>query len=169
VERHEWMHVTAGLLLAAIIITFMWLIRMRQLLLQEAKDLDMQTLTPSDFCLMGKHMEFEKYDPESIKTEIENELKAEYGISDVVYVNPVYDISNYYQVFASYNETMKLKILADAHMKAYMDENNSEKAQYQLIIKSPTLCPKDAPKRSAGLLSKRPCVPDEIDAELAEL
>jgi len=73
---------------------------MRQLLLQAAKNLDIGILTPSDFCLMGKHMEFDNYDPESIKAEIEAELKNEYEISEVIYVNPVYDISNYYQVFA---------------------------------------------------------------------
>ena len=53
-------------------------------------------MTPSDYCLMGKHMIFEKYDPDSIKAEIKAELKANYDIDEIMYVNPVYDISNYY-------------------------------------------------------------------------
>jgi hypothetical protein len=66
-------------------------------LLEAAKKLDVLTLTPSDFCLMGKHMEFENYDPESIKKEIKEELEKQYDLSnEIVYVNPVYDISNYY-------------------------------------------------------------------------
>jgi len=64
---------------------------------------------------------------------------------------------------------MKLKILTDEHMKAYMAENKTDKAQYLLVINDPEECPKDAPKRKAGLLSKRPCDPDEIDGELAKL
>lgn len=142
---------------------------MRQLLLQAAKNLDMGILTPSDFCLMGKHMEFSNYDPDSIKAEIESELQSAYEISEVVYVNPVYDISNYYQVFAKYNEIIKLKLLTDAHMKAYMDEHQCDKEHYQLVVKNPVECPKDAPKRKAGLISKRACDPDEIDEELTKL
>jgi hypothetical protein len=81
----------------------------------------------------------------------------------------VYDISNYYQVFAKYNETIKLKLLTDAHMKAYMNEHQCDKEHYQLVVKNPAECPKDAPKRKAGLISKRTCDPDEIDGELTKL
>jgi len=54
-------------------------------------------------------------------------------------------------------------------MKAYMDEHECDKAHYQLAIKDPAECPKDAPKRKAGLIAKRPCDPEEIDEELTKL
>ena len=68
--RHQWGQITTILLVLAITITFLWLIRMRQLLLRGAKAMDKGILTPSDFCLLGRHMEFDNYDPESIKNEI---------------------------------------------------------------------------------------------------
>ena len=58
------------LLVIAIALTYMWLIKMRQNLAKEVRNLDLGVVTPSDFCLMGKHMIFENYDPESIKAEI---------------------------------------------------------------------------------------------------
>lgn len=64
------MQITTLLLVVAIVITFIWLIRMRQLLQRGAEALDRGSLTPSDFCLMGRHMQFENYDPESIKKEV---------------------------------------------------------------------------------------------------
>jgi len=117
---------------------------------------------------MGRHMQFEQYDPASIKKEIEEELKEKYNITEVVYVNPVYDIADYYRVVASQHEILKLKLLADAHMKAYMEENKCDKAAYIEVINNPEECPKDAPKRG-GLCSKRSCDPTEIDQELADI
>lgn len=160
--RHTYMQVMTILLVVCITFTFLWLIRMRQLLQRGAKALDKGITTPSDFCLMGRHMQFEQYDPASIKKEIEEELKERYNISEVVYVNPVYDIADYYRVVASQHETMKLKLLADAHMKAYMEEHSCDKAAYVEVINNPEECPKDAPKRG-GLCSKRSCDPTEID------
>jgi len=62
---------------------------------------------------------------------------------------------------------MKLKHLTDVHMKAYMEEHSCDKEVYLEVINGEK-CPKDAPKRG-GLCSKRPCVPEELDAELADL
>jgi hypothetical protein len=144
---------------------------MRQLLLRGAKDMDKGILTPSDFCLMGRHMEFDNYDPESIKNEIQEELNSQYGIDELVYVNPVYDIADYYRVVASRHEISKLKLLTDAHMKAYMDEEKCDRDKYIEVINNPEECPKDAPKRGGflGLCGKRPCDPAEIDQELADI
>lgn len=133
----QWMRISTALLVAVIFLSFLFLIDMRRRLITATKQLDMAILTPSDFCLMGKHMEFENYDPESIKQEIVDELRTSYEIQDVVYVNPVYDISDYYQVFAKYHELVKLKVMTDSHMKAYMDEHKCDKEKYKEIIKDP--------------------------------
>tara|TARA_B110000285_G_C15006789_1_gene554286 strand:+ start:330 stop:512 length:183 start_codon:yes stop_codon:yes gene_type:complete len=53
-------------LLFSIMISYCWIVVMRKNLIDDAKKLDLDTLSPSDFCLMGRHMEFENYDPESI-------------------------------------------------------------------------------------------------------
>ena len=156
------------LLLIAITLTYIWLIKMRQNLNKKVRELDLGVATPSDFCLMGKHMIFESYDPDSIKADICAELKATYDIDEIVYVNPVYDISNYYQIVCKYNEIIKLKVMTDAHMKSYCDENKCDKDQYKLVIKSAE-CPEEAPKRKEGTFSTRPCDPDEIDGEIAKL
>jgi hypothetical protein len=162
------MQYTTILLVVCITFTFLWLIKMRQMLLRGAKALDKGITTPSDFCLMGRHMQFEQYDPASIKREIEEELKERYGIEEVVYVNPVYDIADYYRVVASQHEITKLKLLTDDHMNNYMKDNSCDKAAYIEAINNPDTCPKDAPKRG-GLCSKRSCDPTEIDQELADI
>ena len=86
-----------------------------------------------------------------------------------MYVNPVYDISNYYKVFAKYNEIMKLKVLSDDHMNKYVEENKCEKDEYIKLIKNPEKCPKDTPTRKTGLLSSEPCNPEVIDEELTKI
>lgn len=72
-------------------------------------------------------------------------------------------------MFAEYNDIIKLKLLTDTHMEAYMKENKCDRDHYTLVIKNQEECPKDAPKRKAGMFSTRPCIPDEIDEELSKL
>jgi hypothetical protein len=64
---------------------------------------------------------------------------------------------------------MKLKMLTDDHMKKFLKENKCDKEKYKFVINSPEECPKDAPKRKAGLIKSRPCDLDEINKELARI
>ena len=48
-----------------------------------------------------------------------------------------------------------------------MEENKCTKDEYICVIEDPERCPEDAPKRRAGLFSKRPCNPNEIDKEMS--
>ena len=118
----------------AIFISFIWIIRLRYTLSKNKKDLDKNIESPSDYCLMGKHMEFENYDPQSIENEIKEQFDLKYQNIQIVYSNPVYDISDYYKVFADYNDIVKLKLLTDSHMDAYMRKNKCKRKQYIKII-----------------------------------
>ena len=62
--------------------------------------LDANVYTPSDFCLMGKNMQFDKYNPVEIEKAIRTEFRQSYDIDNgIVYVNAVYDIADFYQIF----------------------------------------------------------------------
>ena len=63
------------LLFLSIMISYCWIVGKKKKLIDAEKKLDLDILSPSDFCLMGRHMEFENYDPESIKKEIVEELE----------------------------------------------------------------------------------------------
>ena len=115
------------LLLISIVIAYLGLLKVRFLLKQGATEIDVGILTPSDYCLMGRHMNFKDYNVKSIKAEIAAELKDRYDIDEIVYVNLVYDISKYYKVYAKYNEISKLKVLTDLHMKKYCEEHKCDK------------------------------------------
>ena len=133
----------------------------------QAKNIDVGILSPSDFCIMGKHMEFKNYDVEEMEKEIREHLKEFYDINDIVYINPIFDISNFYQIFAKYNKLMKLKNLAENHRREYCQTNNCSFTDYIKILK--TACPKDAPMQSIGLLRATICDPDEITKQIDEL
>lgn len=78
--------------------SYIWLVFQRKQLFEYAIQFDADVYTPSDFCLIGKNMKFDDYNPEAIKTAIKNKFKEEYEI-DVIYANPVYDIADYNSVF----------------------------------------------------------------------
>ena len=62
--------------------------------------LDANVYTPSDFCLMGKNMQFDNYNPTEIEKAIRTEFRQSYDIDNgIVYVNAVYDIADFYQIF----------------------------------------------------------------------
>ena len=66
-KRLSYVQVVAILILLSIIISLIYLIWMRNNLLQTALKLDIDALTPSDFCLMGMNMKFDNYAPKEIE------------------------------------------------------------------------------------------------------
>ena len=98
-KRNGYMKVLLVVFLLAILMTFLWLVRLRKKLLEKACKLDADIYTPSDFCLMGKNMKFDDYNPKAIEKQIREEFKNMYDIDNIIYVNPVYDIADFYTVF----------------------------------------------------------------------
>jgi hypothetical protein len=78
-------------------IFFFW---MRKKLLDSIDKLDMENLTPSDYCLQGHYMKFESYTQESMEKEVREFFNQEYdGLGDKIeYVNPAYNIGSYYEL-----------------------------------------------------------------------
>ena len=55
----------------SILVTFVLLFYLRKNLLDKAMKLDANVYTPSDFCLMGKNMQFDNYNPTEIEKAID--------------------------------------------------------------------------------------------------
>ena len=107
-QRNDYMKVLLVVFLLAVLISFGWLIFLRKKLLEKALKLDEDIYTPSDFCIMGKNMKFENYNPSKIEEAIRENFKNKFEIDDIVYVNPVYDIADFYKIFNKQNELIKL-------------------------------------------------------------
>lgn len=99
VKRNNYMKYLLVIFLLAVLISFLWLVYLRKKLLEKAMQLDLDIYTPSDFCLMGKNMKFNDYNPKAIEKAIRDEFKNSYDIDNIVYVNPVYDIADFYNIF----------------------------------------------------------------------
>jgi hypothetical protein len=83
------------------------LIYTRKLLLDKAIEMDVSIFTPSDFCVMGTNIFFEDYTQEGMEREIREYLRTNYDINEFVYLNPTFNISNYYEVAQKINELNK--------------------------------------------------------------
>ena len=59
------------IILLSILLTFTFLIIMRKLMLDNQIKIDRETLSPSDFCLIGNNLKFKKYE----LVEMEKELR----------------------------------------------------------------------------------------------
>ena len=58
---------------------------MRKKLLNSIDELDMENLTPSDYCLQGHYMKFESYTQESMEKEVREFFNQEYdGLGDKI-------------------------------------------------------------------------------------
>jgi len=57
-------------MMIAIVVSLLYLIYMRKSLLDLSCTLDHEAFTPSDFCMIGRNMEFEDFSPASIEAEI---------------------------------------------------------------------------------------------------
>ena len=87
-----------------VVFSLIFLIVMRYKILQTALKLDEDAFTPSDFCLMGMDMTFDDCSPEAIKERVTQAFADKFAINDVVYVNPAYDIKDFYKWSAEFNE-----------------------------------------------------------------
>ena len=167
--RPESMQAILVILFVTVIVTYLWLVYLRKKLLEKSIQLDAEVYSPSDFCLMGRNMKFHNYNPDEIEKAIKEEFKLNYEIDDVIYVNPVYDIADFYEIFNKQNELMKLKLLMEGHSQDYMKEHNCDEEQYNKLMKDPSTCPKDCPKLKTGLIKKEFIPLDGIKDRLKEI
>lgn len=66
-ERKLHVEIISYLMVGAIIISLLYLIWMRRAILKYALEMDQESYTPSDFCLMGSNMYFDSYDPQDME------------------------------------------------------------------------------------------------------
>lgn len=95
---------------------------MKTKLWQKINELDQAAFTPSDFCIMGKNIEFEEgASPENIKAGMIRFMNENFdGLGEkIVYVNPAYDIGDFYKQSTRYAELTKLKMI----LEAYKEDN----------------------------------------------
>ena len=98
-NRNVYMNILLAFLLFSILVSFLLVVYIRKRLLHKARVLDSHVYTPSDFCLMGTNMRFDNYSPEEITKTVKEEFKRLYNIDDIIYINPVYDIADFYKIF----------------------------------------------------------------------
>lgn len=99
---------TASLQLASVIVTILYLTRMRFTLKSYSLELDSKAFTPSDFCVQGINMKFENYNPKAISQSIKKHFKLKYDL-EVEYVNAAFDISDFFKLSERFHELLKLK------------------------------------------------------------
>ena len=99
-KRKEFARVLAQQFMISIFVSSIYFFWMRKQLLSSIDKLDIENLTPSDYCLQGYYMNFEDYKPQAMEQEIRNFFNEEYeGLGDKIeYVNPAYDIGSYYEL-----------------------------------------------------------------------
>ena len=95
-DSNEDMSTAVVLLFVAILINFVWLIFMRKRLIDKSIAADKENITPSDFCLIGRNMRFKNYSPDGIKKQIHEHFEKTFGITNIVYINPVYQVDDIY-------------------------------------------------------------------------
>lgn len=140
--------------MASIIISLLYLIFMRRAIYKGSLDLDMDALTPSDFCLMGRNMVFESYAPKDMREAIVKAFSERYGVAeeDIVYINFAYNIGKFYQYTNKFHELSKKEML----IKAYCQANEGmDEEKYKKMCEDPDNCPKDFPKEKVGLFRSK--------------
>lgn len=83
-----------------------------------------------------------------------------------MYVNPVYDIADFYAIFNKQNELIKLKLLVETHMEEYMERNDVTEEEY---VERMTKNSRDAPKQKVGLFTRKFVERREIKKQIKEL
>jgi len=58
--------------------------------------MDVDVFTPSDFCLMAWNLQFKDNSPDAIQDELKKTIEEQYNIDDIQYINPAYDIADFY-------------------------------------------------------------------------
>ena len=101
---------------------------MRKKLLNSIDELDMENLTPSDYCLQGHYMKFESYTQESMEKEVREFFNQEYDMlgDKIEYVNPAYNIGSYYEL----SEKIRLLSKEMQMVDEYIAKNGYTLAKY---------------------------------------
>jgi hypothetical protein len=95
------MDTVAVLIIISVIFTFLYLFWMRVKFMKRLLLVDKTTITPSKFSLVCKNFYFEDCSREGINKELRKYFKEEFGIENIVYINPAYDIANFYKLMAT--------------------------------------------------------------------
>ena len=148
-----------------VVFSLIFLIVMRYKILQTALKLDEDAFTPSDFCLMGMDMTFDDCSPEAIKERVTQVFADKFAINDVVYVNPAYDIKDFYKWSAEFNELQKHKLI----VQQYLEKQKFNESKYRDMCRDPESCPDDFPRRKTGLCGSQVIDLDEIENQMDEV
>lgn len=138
---------------------------MRRMLLKSIEKLDVDSLTPSDYCLQGYYMEFEDYKAEAMEAEIRTYFNEEFdGLGDKIeYINPAYYIGSYYELSEQLRVLSKeLQIVDD-----YIERNNYTVAKYADMMEM-SQHDEDFPKKSNGYCGTKPIDYQETNDAIAE-
>lgn len=124
--------------------------------------MDQENLTPSDFCVMGINIKMDKHDSKYIQDTLKEKLESQYAVK-IEYINPVYDIGDYFKIAAKYNEIYKKKVLVDEYIKSKNITRDNYITFAQGGGSDDPLFPKE------GLICKSPINIEETEKELAEV
>jgi len=121
--------------LVACFYSFVAFIFMRKKLFALAEELNAKSLTPADYCIMGLGMDFEDAgNSESMLAEIKEVFDNKWNMGDKVqYINPAYDIENFYEVSAKYNNLNKEIALVEYYIESRKTETEKDSEE----LKSP--------------------------------
>lgn len=124
--------------------------------------LDKDAFTPSDYCAMGYNMYFEDYRPSTINKEIRESFANKYGLkdSDIVYINPCYDIGDFYKLTAKLDQLHKEKAGVEAFLKDHgltADKINADEL------------PDKYPHRKTGICGSDPLLISQLENEIKEV
>lgn len=153
------------LLFLGIMVALCVIICIRASLLRMFSKLDKDAYTPSDYCIMGYNMVFEDYHPKKIEKKIRAVFEEKYNIGkkDIIYINPCYDIGDFYKLSEKFNNLYREKSALEAFMA---DKKYDE--QKMLSIKNSGEFPEDYPTRKTGLCSSEPLIMADLEAEIKQ-
>mmetsp|Transcript_17892 Transcript_17892/g.30407 ORF Transcript_17892/g.30407 Transcript_17892/m.30407 type:complete len:217 (+) Transcript_17892:554-1204(+) len=129
-DRKQYLDIITILIMASVAISIVYLIWMRQKLLRKSLLMDLDAFTPSDFCLMGLNMHFEDCSPNAIENFLKEHLKDAYGVDEIEYVNPAYDIDEFYKHSEKINQLQKCMLLVEQ----YCEDNAFTLDKYRDMI-----------------------------------
>lgn len=116
-RRQEYINIYGNIYFFSVFFSAIFFAYMKTKLWQKINELDQAAFTPSDFCIMGQNIEFEGASPEDIKTGITNFMNENFdGLgANIVYVNPAYNIGDFYKQSTRFNALTKLKMILDSY------------------------------------------------------
>jgi hypothetical protein len=158
-SREKEVSAYAVLLFLSVMLAFCMIICIRHSLLKMFAKLDQDAFTPSDYCIMGHSMQFESYHPKEIEAKVKEVFCAKYDMEedDIVYVNPCFDIGDFYKLSEKYNNLMKEKGIVDA----YKEEHKLDEEGYKAHSTGDEFYADGFPKKGAGLCSSGEAISEE--------